>query len=101
MVMFLHPLLATIQPVERESNLISEITVLSCSWLRTVVEEDDFMMMWIKTGICDPCFIMCGTSRRFRSFSNFTRKEVTKSEITDFLDIFKVWTNKGRRFIVE
>jgi hypothetical protein len=83
MVMFLHPLFATIQPVEKDCNLINEITVLSCSWLRTVV-VDDIMMFWIKTGIRDPCFIMCGTSLRFRSFSSLTRKEVTKSEITDF-----------------
>jgi hypothetical protein len=82
--------LATIQPVEKECNLISEMTLYSCSWLRTLV-EDDIMTLQIKL---ESVILVLSCMKLLLDFQGVTRKEVTKSEITDLWIFLKFESKK-------
>jgi len=97
----LHPVLATIQPVEKECNLISEITIPSFRLAESFCWRWWYYDIVDKTGICDPCFIMHGTSVRFKSFSRFDQERSNQVWNYCFVDIFNIWKHEERRMVAE
>lgn len=52
----------------------------AAGWLRTLVEEDDIMTLQIKL---ESVILVLSCMKLLLDFQGLTRKEVTKSEITD------------------